>query len=67
MYTPSGYRVHFVEHLPEGKAIVFEDQIHVPESMAYKFIFLNDRVDDVTVGIAIAHATQKLNRFIDRL
>jgi hypothetical protein len=61
-----GYRVHFSPLLPEGKAFVFEDRIHIPESMAYKFFFMSE-VSNLTVKMAIDHAIQKLNRFIDHL
>lgn len=62
-----GYRVHFSTLLPQDKGYVFEDKVYIPESMAYKFFFMNNQVDDVTVKMCIDHAIAKVNRFIDHL
>ena len=62
-----GYKVHFSEILPQDRGLVYGDNIYIPESMAYKFFFMNDQVDDTTVKMAMDHAIQKLNRFIDHL
>lgn len=65
MYDPCKYQIRFSAMLPEDKILIIGQCIHVPESKAYKFIFMNNRVDEITVGMAINHAINKLNRFID--
>lgn len=65
VYDPYKYQIHFSAMLPEDKICIIDQAIYVPESRAYKFIFMNNRVDDVTVAMAINHAIGKVNRFID--
>lgn len=65
MYTVPSYRVEFSAMLPDDKGFMINNVIYVPESKAYKFIFMNNRVDDTTIGFAMSHALQKINRFID--
>ena len=66
MHTFLGYKVHFTPWLADDRGFVFEDRIHLPESRAYQFMFMGE-VSDITVKMAIDHAMQKLNRFIDHL
>lgn len=65
MYSTPRYRVQFSSILPDDKGCMIDNVIYVPESKAYKFIFMNNRVDDTTVQFAISHAIDKVNRFID--
>lgn len=59
------YKVHFSAMLPEDKICRINDVIHIPEALAYKFIFMNNNVSDQSVKFAINHALQKIYRFID--
>jgi hypothetical protein len=63
-HTFLGYKVHFTPYLPDDKVFVFEDRIHLPESRAYQFFFM-DGVTIISLKVACDHAIQKLNRFID--
>lgn len=65
IYHSGQYKVHFSSWLPDDKGYVIDNDVYVPESAAYKFIFMNNRVDEITVNMAINHAINKLNRFID--
>jgi hypothetical protein len=65
LYTAPSYRVEFSSILPDDKGYMDGNVIYVPESQAYKFIFMNNHVNDKTVQFAISHAIQKVNRFID--
>lgn len=65
IYTVPSYRIQFSVMLPNDKGYIDGDTMYVPESQAYKFIFMNNRVDDVTVQFAINHATRMVHRFID--
>lgn len=59
------YKVHFSAMLPDNKICRINDVIHIPEALAYKFIFMNNCVNETTVNFAINHAINKINRFID--
>lgn len=65
LYTTPSYRIEFSAILPDDKGYMEGNVIYVPESQAYKFIFMNNQVNDETVQFAISHATRKVNRFID--
>lgn len=65
MWDTPRYEVVFSEMLPDDKGCIIDNVIYVPESRAYKFIFMNNRVDETTVNMAISHAKNKINRFID--
>lgn len=65
IYTVPSYRVQFSVMLPEDRVMVVDNVIHVPESQAYKFIFMNNNVSDQNIQFAINHAISKVNRFID--
>lgn len=65
LYTSPSYRVEFSSMLPDDKGYMDGNVIYVPESQAYKFIFMNNQVNDKTVQFAINHAIRKVNRFID--
>lgn len=65
IYDPCKYRVHFSAMLPDDKMCFIGDVIHVPESAAYKFIFMNNDVSEQNIKFAIDHALQKVYKFID--
>lgn len=65
VYDPCKYQVHFSAIIPDDKICIINDVIHIPESRAYKFIFMNNDVSDQNVKFAINHALQKIYRFID--
>lgn len=67
MYSVPTYRIEFSEMLPDEKGYMTGDVIYVPESQAYKFIFMNNNVSDQNIQFAINHAIRKVNRFIDKL
>lgn len=65
IYTVPSYRVVFSPILLDDKGYMDGNVIYMPESQAYKFIFMNNNVTDKTVQFAINHAIAKVNRFID--
>lgn len=65
MYFTSQRRVEFTSFLPDDKAMVIGNVIHIPEKLAYKFIFMNNNVSDQSIQFAINHALNKIYRFID--
>lgn len=65
LYTTPQYRVEFNSFMPENKVMVIDKVIYVPETLAYKFIFMNSNVSDSNIQFAINHAIRKVNRFID--
>ncbi len=65
MYSTPSYRIEFSAMLPDDKGYMEGNVIYVPESQAYKFIFMNNQVNDKTVQFAISHATRKVHQFID--
>lgn len=65
MYRVPAYRIEFTETLLDGMAYMVGDVIYMPESQAYKFIFMNNNVSDQNIQFAINHAVRKVNRFID--
>lgn len=65
MYTMPSYTVEFSSMLPDDKGYMDGNVIYMPESQAYKVIFMNNNVTDKTVQFAINHAIRKVNRFID--
>lgn len=67
MHTFQGYRVVFLETLPPDKGLLMDNTIYVPETLAYKFMFMNNQVNEQTVQFAIDHAIRKVHRFIDNL
>jgi hypothetical protein len=60
-----GYKINFSEMLPNNKMVLIGDVFHIPESFAYKIIFINNDVSEQNVKAAINHALQKVYRFID--
>jgi hypothetical protein len=60
-----GYEIRFSAMLADNKGCFLGNVIYIPESMAYKVIFMNNNVSDQNVKFAINHAIQKVYRFID--
>lgn len=65
LYSTPQYRVEFNSIMPENKVMVVDNVIHIPEALAYKFIFMNNNVSDQNIQFAINHAINKVNRFIN--
>lgn len=65
MYATPQYRLEFSAILPDDKAIFHNNTLFVPESQAYKWIFMNNNVTDKTVQFAVNYAIRKVHKFID--
>lgn len=61
----NGYKVNFSAILSDDRMLLINDTIHIPESKAYKVIFMNNDVSDQNIKFACNHALQKVYRFIE--
>jgi len=58
MWSMPRYEVRFSDIMPEDKIMMIGDVIHVPEILAYKFIFMNNDVSEQNIKFATNHALQ---------
>jgi hypothetical protein len=68
IFTPHhGYRIIPHEMFTSGTGWVQGDSVYISAQDVYKYIFINNVVDDERLKMACDYAKNKLAQFIDRI